>query len=66
MLVFMDSLRVLRFRDPKDGNVELLFKDIVPSLRDFSINNINSHPDVLFCGQLHYELNGFLHICVKH
>ena len=65
VLVFLDTLRELQFSDPKDGNVELSFKDIVPSLRDFSINGINSCQEPLFCGHIHYELNGFLHICVK-
>ena len=65
VLVFLDTLRVLLLSGPKDGNVELLFKDIAPSLRDFSINAINTSQALLYCGQIHYELNGFLHVCVK-
>jgi len=65
VLVFLDALRVLQLSDPKDGNVELLFKNIAPSLQDFSINAINTCLDPLYCGQIHYELNGFLHVCVK-
>ena len=64
-LVFLDTLQVLQLSDPKDGNVELLFRDIVPSLRDFSINGIDTCQQPLFCGHIHYELNGFLHVCVK-
>jgi hypothetical protein len=65
VLVFLSTLRVLQLSDPKDGNVELLFRDIVPSLRDFSITAINTCQEPLYCGQIHYELNGFLHVCVK-
>ena len=66
VLVFLDTLRVLQLSDPKDGNAELSFRDMAPSLQDFTINSINTCPEPLFCGHIHYELNGFLHICVKH
>jgi hypothetical protein len=65
VLVFLDTLRVLQLSDPKDGNVELSFRDIAPSLRDFSINAINTCQELLYCGQIQYELNGFLHVAVK-
>ena len=65
VLAFLDTLKVLQLSDPKDGNVEMLFRDVAPSLRDFSINGINKCHEPLYCGQIHYELNGFLHCCVK-
>jgi hypothetical protein len=65
VLVYLDTLRVLQLSDPKGGNVELSFRDIAPSLRDFSINVINTCQEPLYCGKIHYELNGFLHVCVK-
>jgi hypothetical protein len=65
VLVYLDTLKVLQLSDPKDGNVQLLFRDIAPSLRDFSINAVNPCQEPLYCGHLHYELNGFLHINVK-
>ncbi|PKG99899.1 hypothetical protein [Paraglaciecola sp. MB-3u-78] len=65
VLVFLDTLKVLQLSDPKDGNVELSFRDIAPSLRDFSINAIKTCQEPLYCGEIHYELNGFLHVCVK-
>lgn len=65
VLVFLETLTMLQLSEPKDGNVEMLFRDIAPSLRDFSINAINVCQQPLYCGHLHYELNGFLHVCVK-
>jgi hypothetical protein len=65
VLVFLETLKILQLSDPKDGNVELLFRDIVPSLQDFSIEAINSCQEPLYCGQIQYRLNGFLHVCVK-
>ena len=65
LLVFLDTLKVLQLSDPKGGNVELLFRDIAPNLRGFSINAINSCQEPLYCGKIHYELNGFLHVYVK-
>jgi hypothetical protein len=46
----------------KNCNVDLLFRYIVPSQRDFLLNAINNCQEPLYCGQILYELNGVLHI----
>lgn len=65
VLVFLDTLKVLQLSDPKDGNVELLFNDIAPSLKDFSISTMDNSKEVRYSGTIHYHLHGFLHVCVK-
>jgi len=37
VLVFIDTLKVLQPGDPKDDNIELLFKCIVPSLKQSAL-----------------------------
>jgi hypothetical protein len=49
----------------KNCNVDLLFRYIVPSLRDFLLHAINTCQEPLYFGHILYELNGVLHICVK-
>jgi hypothetical protein len=46
----------------KNCNVDLLFRYIVPSLRDFLLNAINNRQEPLYFGHIIYELNGVLHI----
>jgi hypothetical protein len=65
VLVFLSTVRALRISDPKDGNVDMVFKDVAANLQNFSIDILTTCKMPVYCGQIQFELNGFLHVCIK-
>lgn len=61
VLAFLSTLKVLQLSAPKDGNVALLFRNVVPNFHGFSPKCINKYLELLYCGQIQYELNSFVH-----
>lgn len=59
---FLGSLRTMTLSDPKDPNLSMLFKDIVPSMQNFVLGAIPACHEPLYCGQIQFVLNGFLHL----
>lgn len=64
LMVHLESIRELEVSKTEDGSTVLVFGEILPTLHRFDIVVEHDGDSPLYCGQLEFHLDGFLHLQV--